>query len=140
VIPVFGRALAASTCVLLVSACKGITSPLEASADSLPKGEIISLGASPPVADATGTRSLATVIALRPRESSTRLVTFVTSAGAFLENGGKQITVRAAPDSLNQNKLIAQTQLRDAVAETAIVRATVGDTYDTVSIVFPGKP
>lgn len=115
-------------------------SPSEPSPDSIAPSSVIRIVAAPTGAVVAGPQSSVTLAAFLPRGSTSRTVTFTTNAGSFIENGTKQITARATLDSADTTRLVAQTALRDTLAETAIVRATVGEFYDTVSVNFVKGP
>jgi hypothetical protein len=69
-------------------------------------------------------------------DDAKKTITFVTSAGWWVENATKTITIRAVKDPKNQGKLVARSLLRDSLPHVAIVRASIGDVYDTVSVTF----
>lgn len=125
--------------VLALASCDRLRSTLEVDPDDVPTSEIIDLsraGGGDLRADGAATEALT---ARLPANATTHIVTFTTTAGAFVESGGGEVKVRAFPDEA-AGKLLARTVLRaprDTVARTAVVRATIGDFYyDTVSVRF----
>lgn len=124
---------------LLPLGCRGITSDNERKESAVALSEIIKLTASAPsiVADGKTTVRLSARI---PADASTKTVTFSTTAGAFVESASKEVKIFAWPDSANKDKRLATTLLRsDTLGSTAIIRATVGEYYDTVTVLF-NKP
>lgn len=119
-----------------ISACESITTENERDESSVPMADIIAVDASVSSLPADGS-STTRVSAHIPAGASAKTVTFTTTAGVFLESATKEVKVFAAQDASNSGKRVASTLLRsDTVAARAIIRATVGDYYDTVSVTF----
>lgn len=130
----------ASLCLTLLFAtsisCKGLTTPNEKKDSDVPLAEIIDIDASTTSLPADGS-STVRVSARIPVDASTKTVTFTTTAGLFLESADKKVTIFAQPDSVRTDRRLATTLLRsDTSAVRAIIRATVGEYYDTTSVVF----
>lgn len=123
------------------TACRALTSELQPDANTVGPRDIIAASS-----DATGTLAADGITTVRvaariPRGSTVRTVAFATTFGTFVESGGRTVSIRAVDDSLHADKAVASTVLRsDTTAGVAIVRATIGDYYDTVSVRFVKHP
>lgn len=125
--------------IVLVCACDSILTDLEPDPDSIPPEEVLLLtrkaGAVPLPADGT---TVDTFYAYLPREASSRVVTFETTAGSFMPlPGAKKLDVRAEPDVLDDDRLVAKAALRtDTVPTTAVVSAKVGEFIRYLPVAF----
>ena len=129
---IFGSAIAAG--------CRKLTTEFEKSVDDIAATTIVDVDATSAVPQQDSKQSVAVLSARIPMHATSRAVIFTTSNGLFVENATKTITVRAVPDPSDSTRLVARTSLRDSVSETAVIRAAVGEFYDTVSVRFAAHP
>lgn len=128
------RRLLLLTAISVVLGCDGLTSSLERDPASIKASEIIVVTSDQTSGIPADGKSTARLTALIPVESSNRTVTFTSNAGSFVETGTREVRVFA---TINKNigRRQASTLLKaDTVAAIAIVRATVGEFYDSVSV------
>ena len=122
---------------LALAGCDELTSELQPKPDRVDPGELVSL-----TSNVTGDVPANGVSTVRleariPTEAAARTIKFTTTLGVFVESGARAVDIRAVTDPTRSDRVVASTLLRSDTAEgVAIVRATVGEVYDTLSVRF----
>lgn len=116
--------------------CDAWTTQLERDPKTIALDEIISLTVDAPAGIPADGKSTMRVNATIPIDATPSTVKFTTNAGLFVETGATEVSILAVADAANKKRVASTLLKADTIAATAILRATIADFYDTLSVRF----